>query len=129
MSPEPDRDEDAIYKLTWAVLIVGAILVASAVVWRHYSKPPAAPVAPAEPVAVNAATEAPVEEPAQLMVPRPTPSPTRMESHILDRDPDAIRRQSEWLRRQAAAAKDGSSRLTLTEERIRTLEKNKELLQ
>jgi hypothetical protein len=124
---DEEQDNNAVYKLVWTIMIVGAILVASAVFWRWRAEPTPVPAAPATENVVEA------QEPAESVVVETTrPMNTGGDADLLVRDPGVIDRQAAMLRAQAeASAKSevGPSRLALTEEQIRDLERKKEILQ
>jgi hypothetical protein len=125
MDNEPNND--SMSKLAWPVLIIGAILLVSAVTWKWFSST-------AETAPVEAAVKAVAPQPAPVIAnttPHVTPQ-TGSACHILERDPAALTRQSEMLRKQAAGAAvstAGPSRLALTEEQIKNNERKGLLLQ
>lgn len=119
-----EQGDRAICRLIWSMLIVGAVLLASALLWRWSSKPS---VAPAEDVAVEAEPSA-----DQVAVEAPRLTDTDGGTDILTKDPGVIDRQARMLREQAAASEKseaGPSRLALTEEQIQEIERKQVILQ
>jgi len=136
----PERDDNSIYTVAWSVLIVGAIVLGAALVWKWYS-PAGETVAP---VAASPQTETSDGQPSDMAdqtmalgTDNSAPAGSRVnrpasESNILEDDPGVIQRQAQMLRKQAddsANSEAGPSSLALTEEQIRELEKKQLILQ
>ena len=130
----PEQDDNAIFKVAWSVLFIGAVVLAAVLAWKWYSMPGTATTGQASGTVAQEVSvqEAQPAAPAVMDTPGPVQREPLKAADILERDPGLIQRQAKMLRAEAAASEKsdaGPSSLALTEERIREIEKKRLILQ